>query len=447
LVTLLVLAFVFAVVLLIKYGHLLVHNALEKFGGRYSAGFIQLVVYALLFLPVLLLAGPFWLAPFWFFLFWGYLHRSERILAILFFVVTALAYPIYHGIAMNSAATADAEVVPYVTALTEGPSVRAIDDIERYYKLHPKDADASILLASLYAEENQTDRAIRLLQKHILDHPSDPRGYNNLAAIFFQQEETDSALKLTQKANSLDPKNWVYVFNLSRSFRARFDFTQANALLESARAADPKLIGKLEELPSEKLGTVTPDASLIWERLEQKNGNLLSSMMNPFTIISLGLLVLAILMNLSPARNRTLAKSCSKCGKAYCVKCQTNTKVADYCTQCLHIFIKKDGISPASRREKMEEIGIFTKRQEFLARISSLILPGANHLYENETFRGALILLLWFFFLTLLWFNWKHSVTYFEPPGSAIVLNLLCVFALAIIYFLANFGLIRRAKD
>lgn len=447
LVTLLLLAFAFAALLLLKYSYLLVHNAVERYGSRYSPGLIQLVVWVILFLPILLLAGPFWLAPFWFFLLWGYMRTSERILAILFFLITALAYPVYHRIAQNSAMLTDSEVLPYVTVFVEGPSVRAINDMEDYFRTHPTDADASILLASLYASDNKMDRAVRLLQKHILDHPSDPRGYNNLAAIFFSQEQTDSALQLTQKAYSLDSGNLIYVFNLSKAFRARFNFGEATRLLEAARSANPALISRLEEIPTEKLVIVAPKDELVFQRLETKNGSLLPNFLNPFSIAAIGLLVLAVLMNLSSSRKRSLARSCSKCGKAFCIKCQANTKVSDYCTQCLHIFIKKDGISPVSRKEKMEQIGVFTRRQYTLSRISSLVLPGASHLYKNETFRGALILLIWFFFLAVLWFNWRFSTTYFEPTGSASVLNLICVVALALTYFLANFGMIRSAKS
>ncbi len=445
LVTLILLGCAFSLILLIKYCHLLVHNALEKYGGRYPLNFIQLVVWVVLFLPVLLFAGPFWLAPFWLFLFWGYAHKSERVLAVFFFVVFALAYPVYRDVADTSGATIDSEISPYITAFVEGNSVKSVSDVEGYYRTHPKDRDAAILLASLYASDNQMDRAVRMLQKHILDHPSDPRAYNNLAAIFFQQEEMDSALKLVQKAHTLDNTNLTYIFNLSRASRATFNFTEANRLLEAAQNAKPKLISQLEETPAEKLVPVLPDDELIWRRIRQKKGSFSSYLYNPFTLAALALLFLAAVINLSGSRKRTLARSCSKCGKAYCAKCQTNTKVSDYCTQCLHIFIKKDGISPASRKEKMSEIGEFTRRQSTLSRISSLILPGAHHLFENATYRGALILLLWFFLLVVLWFNWKFSMTDFQPSGSTTVLNLICFVAIAVLYFLANFSLLRKA--
>jgi tetratricopeptide (TPR) repeat protein len=405
-----------------------------------------LAVWIILFIPVFLFAGPFWLAPFWLLLFWGYAQNSERILAILFFLVFALSYPVYQRIAYTSSATVDSEISPYIRAFVEGPSVSSIADFEDYYRTHHQDQDASILLASLYVADQQMERGVRLLQRHILDHPNDPRAYNNLGAIFFQQEEMDSALKLTQKAYSLDTTNLVYVFNVSRSYRATFNFSEATRLLEAARAVDPKLIAKLEETPPDNLVSVLPRNDLVLQRIQQKNGDLLSGFMNPFTLAALGMLVLAIVINLGGFRRRNLAKSCTKCGTAYCIRCQTNTKVSDYCTQCLHIFIKKDGVSPASRKEKMGEIGVFTRRQHLLSRISSLILPGANHLYENETFRGALILLLWFFLFVVLWFNWKFSTTYLEPPGSATVLNLICVVAMVVLYFLANFHLVKRTS-
>jgi tetratricopeptide (TPR) repeat protein len=399
-----------------------------------------------LFIPVFLLAGPFWLVPFWLLLFWGYAQKSERILAVIFFLVFAISYPVYQRMTHTSGATVDSEISPYIRVFVEGPSVSSIADFEEYYRTHHQDQDASILLASLYAADHQMERAVRLLQKHILDHPNDPRAYNNLGAIFFQQEEMDSALKLTQKAYSLDTTNLVYVFNVSRSYRATFNFSEATRLLEAARSADPKLIAKLEETPPDTLVPVLPKHELVLHRIRQKNGDLLSLFVNPFTLVALGMLVLAVIVNLGDARKRNLAMSCSKCGTGYCNRCQAHTKISDYCTQCIHIFIKKDGVSPASRKEKMGEIGVFTRRQHLLSRISSLILPGANHLYENETFRGALILLLWFFLFVVLWFNWKFNSTYLEPPGSTTVLNLICVIAMVVIYFLANFNLVKRTS-
>jgi len=446
LVTLIVVGVAFSLILLIKYNHLLVHNAVEKYGSRFSPELIQLVVWVILFIPIFAFAGLFWLAPFWLLLFWRYSQNSERILAIIFFLVFAISYPVYQRIAHTSGATVDSEISPYIRVFVEGPSITSIADFEDYYNTHHQDQDGSILLASLYVADNQMERGVRLLQKHILDHPNDPRAYNNLGAIFFQQEEMDSALKLTQKAYTLDTTNLVYVFNVSRSYRATFNFSEATRLLEAARSADPKLIAKLEETPPDNLVPVLPRYDLVLQRIHEKNGDLFSKFMNPFTFVALGMLILAALMNLGASHKRDLAKSCTKCGTAYCIKCQTHTKISDYCTQCLHIFIKKDGVSPASRKEKMGEIGVFTRRQHLLSRISSLILPGANHLYENDTFRGALILLLWVFLIVVLWFNWKFNMTYLEPPGSATVLNLVCVVTMVVIYFLANINLVRRTS-
>lgn len=445
--TFLALAAVFSVFLLVRYHRLLLHNALEAFAYKIQPVYIRFIVWVILFVPVLVLLGPLWLVPFWLMVFWAYARPVEKMFAAIFFLVFIFAYPVLKGGLQLADAPTDPSVSFYANALSEGPSPRAVRDLQQYISEHPDDTDASIMLAYLYKLDHAYQLSIDVLQKHILRHPNDARAYNNLAAIYYRQGETDLALRLSQKATMLDRRNALYKYNLSNIYRAKFNFTEAGALMKQARDADPSLVKDLEEESHEVMSDAVPDEALVWQRLSSKNGELVDLLKNPFSILSGSLFLIAVLLYLSPQRRRQLARQCIKCGTPFCKKCHPILKGYGFCTQCLHIFVKKDGVSPASRKEKMVQIEKYSARQKIISQLVSLILPGVGILYQNKTTFGVLILLLWLFLITVLLFTWKFAQhIYFETSDSLKIVALVCTVMMGALYLLANLPVHRRFR-
>ena len=445
--TLALAAAAFALVLMIKYNHLLHHDAEEKYSRKANPAMIHLIVWVMLFVPVILFFGVLWLAPYWLAIFVRYARLQEKIAAVILIPVFILAGPMYQKAVYDASLLQDPETAVFYTAFLEGPSPRAIQDLQAYLNAHPDDPDSAVLLASLYKRNQMLDQAIDLLQKLMSTYPQDARPANNLASIYFDRGELDYALRLGQKATSMDPGNAVYTFNLSNLYRAKFDFDQANSLMGDARRANPALVNQLELSSHERVVDVVPTPALLEDRLRGKTRSFGSFLMTPFTLV--GLVFLAgVLLRMARNEKRVVAKECLKCGKAFCKKCQPNTKVPGFCFQCLHIFVRKDGVSPASRKEKMEEIEHFSRRQRVFSKIASLILPGSGNLLKDNTPVGLILLLVWCSFVSLLGFTWKYSGSFFfEPAESSRVIPLFCLILMAILYVAVNLHVPRKTRS
>ena len=44
------------------------------------------------------------------------------------------------------------------------------------------------------------------------------------------------------------------------------------------------------------------------------------------------------------------AQRCLRCGLAFCHRCKSDREDTDHCSQCVHLFLKQDGLPPAARR-------------------------------------------------------------------------------------------------
>ena len=338
--TLLLAAVAFAAIMLLKYNALLRHDAEEKYGKERGPVLTNLVVWTVLFLPLFLFIGPLWLAPFWIMMLIRYMRTAEKIIAIALMAAFLVAHPLYRKITEKAELLQDPTAVVYGTVFSEGPSPKAIQDLQKYLKEHPDDRDAAILLASLFRRDNKLEEATDQLQQIIAISQQEARAPNNLAEIFFSRGELDYALRLAQKAAEIDGRNAIYKFNLSNIYRAKFNFNEANSYMEQARSMNRSLVQNLEESFSEKVVEVVPTAEILEQRSGAKGKGFLSFMVNPFTILAVLLLAASVYFGFF-AEKPKLARECVKCGKPFCRKCQPNTKVPGFCTAVPAYFCKK----------------------------------------------------------------------------------------------------------
>jgi tetratricopeptide (TPR) repeat protein len=437
LVALIACAAIYALILFLKYNRLLRHDAEEKLGPKISPLAAHFLIWVLLTLPVLLFFGPLWLVPFWLAIFVAYGRLTERIFAIFFLVIFVCAFPLYRGIAKYANAASDPMLASYINAISGGPNPKVVLDFERYVADHPADRDARIMLAYLYKNNEMYEEAAAILQRMMLDAPDDARAPNNLAVICFRQDETEYAVRLTQKAVQISPRNAVYKYNLSTMLRAKFNFAQAQKLIDEAKAVDPTLFADGGPGPAQPLLDVVPSADFIRKKIETKVGDPRQFFMSPFTIVSGALLLLAIFLCLT-VRNGLHAHRCVQCGQAFCRKCQTVDRSYGFCIQCLHIFVKKDGVSPASRRTKMSQIENYSKKQKLLRLLGGILVPGSADVYDQHILKGVVTMFIWFLCLTIVMFALRFGpLSTYESSDNAWPIVAICLFVLAAIFILS----------
>jgi hypothetical protein len=79
------------------------------------------------------------------------------------------------------------------------------------------------------------------------------------------------------------------------------------------------------------------------------------SIRNPLTVGALAALLIAIAI-WARRRGAGFAGKCIKCGRTFCHRCKSAHESATYCTQCIHIYLKRDGVSLDTKRSKLADV-------------------------------------------------------------------------------------------
>jgi hypothetical protein len=110
----------------------------------------------------------------------------------------------------------------------------------------------------------------------------------------------------------------------------------------------------------------------------------------------LALILAAVFLTLGTVKKRGFfSRPCFKCGRPYCPKCKTSLEFESFCGQCVHLYIKQDGVSPEARMKKNYEVESYNRTQGIARAVLSLAAPGAGHVWEGSPIQGIFILALW----------------------------------------------------
>src|SRR5207245_6532067 len=142
----------------------------------------------------------------------------------------------------------------------------------------------------------------------------------------------------------------------------------ADAELKEARRLDEAAVAALLGDGNEDRGRRRPvdtgyTPGEIWRRalrLRLEGGvraEALSALTSPATLAGgLGLLGTLVWPGIGLAPRSGGARRCRRCGRPYCRRCQMTTKYPDVCSQCMHLFMLKDGVAPGVKGQELEEV-------------------------------------------------------------------------------------------
>ena len=94
-------------------------------------------------------------------------------------------------------------------------------------------------------------------------------------------------------------------------------------------------------------------------------------------------------LDLFRRRGRGYASECQKCGRAFCRLCKPSTESALLCSQCIHVYLKKDGVAIETKLQKLEDV---RKRKAFEERVRgglNVLLPGAAAFLDSRVVLAA----------------------------------------------------------
>jgi tetratricopeptide (TPR) repeat protein len=402
-------AVVLAISLFIRYGRSMAHDFRELVAEWLSGGSVSVVAFALLFLPLFLWLGPLWLLFYWFVIFFGYASLKERV-AILVMSLAMAAVPVLLDRSAAWIGGIDSPVVTAATASAE-QSYRpeALRRLQEVVSIVPDNADLHLLLGNLHLQEGNAQQALGNYRK-AAELTESAGAHVNLGNLHFIDNDFTAAITEYERAEQLDPKMAIAFYNNSVASGETYKFDEQGQKIEQAKKMDRALIDRLlSNPPPQKIVMYQPTVERAWQiattLARQQNTrslfgtyayfDLAASLVNPITIgaILAALLAVAVWML---RRRSGYAAACIKCGRTFCHRCKSSRESATFCTQCIHIYLKRDGVSLDTKRHKLDEVQRYQSGNLRRNKLFAIVLPGSAQLIEGRTIAGVIALLLFF---------------------------------------------------
>ncbi len=408
-------AILLAISLFIRYGRSMGHDFRELLGARMRGGSVSVLAFALLFLPLFLWLGPMWLVFYWFAIFFPYAHVAERIAIVVLLLLTALLPIVTEATANRIAGVESPVVMAALSSANQAYQPEALRRLQELIAVVPDHPTLQLLAGNLQAFEGNDDQATQHYRRAIELRPTYAGALVNLGNLFFLNNEFQAALTQYEKAQQADPKLAIAFYNASQASGETYKFDQQARMLESARKASRSFVERVTRTPPpQKIVMYSPSIAEAWavhadvtNRKAARGlfGNYSSfdpirSAINPITIGALASLLLSLIV-WAKRRRTGLANACIKCGRTFCHRCKSARESTTYCTQCIHIYLKRDGVSLDTKRKKLEEVSEHQTGMTRRNRIFATLLPGAAQMLEGRTVVGVLGAFLFALFVAI----------------------------------------------
>ncbi|HYS54919.1 MAG TPA: tetratricopeptide repeat protein [Thermoanaerobaculia bacterium] len=451
---------IFALVLFIRYGRAMAHDFREMLSARMGGGTVTVLAVALLFLPLFLWLGPMWLLFYWFIIFFSYAGAVERILILTFALIIASA-PVVLDLTAHWIAGVDGPVVMSAIASEEQSYYpEALKRLQELATLVPDSATIHLLLGNLQQQDGNEPDAAAHYRKSI-ELRDNAGAHVNLGNLHFLEGDLAAAINEYQRAEQLDPHLAIAFYNHSVASGSFNKFDEQAQKLDQAKRIDRAAIERITSNPPTPPAPIVvmyhPPISEAWTVSSSiaKRGvartqfgnysffDIFTSAQNPITLGGVIAAVFAPAIFLK-RRRAGLAGSCIKCGRTFCHRCKSGRESATYCTQCIHIYLKRDGVSVATKRSKLEEVGQHQTGMMRRNRFFATLLPGSAQLLEGRTIAGFIGLFL-FFLAVCLAILVGHLAPVLAPGELAkMIVRVLAIATAVVTWFLFTVPIYRR---
>lgn len=404
----------FALTLLFRYGRMAAHDFRETLSPRFRAGVTTVLGFALLFLPIFLWLGPMWLMLYWLLLFFGYASAAEKGAIVVILLLLALL-PIMLDWTAYRIAGVETPIVRAAFAAEE--SAYDPDTSRRLRELLqnvPEEANLHLLAGNLAVQEGNEQEGLLHYRRAIELDDSLAGAHLNIGNLHFFNNDFLAAINLYRIAAERDPPMAIAYYNSAVANGELYKFNEQGQQLAEAKKRDAARVDRLlASPPPQKIVMYKLPLSKAWALTDQISrrgkareifGNyasfdLATSALNPVTLGALAALALGVILWLM--RRDRFADACIKCGRTFCHRCKSAREAATYCTQCIHIYLKRDGVSVDTKRSKMNEVQSYAQRHVRLKKLLTSFLPGSAQILEGSTIRGVITLLAFLLLISL----------------------------------------------
>ncbi len=383
------------------------HDLQERSAGRLTEETARLLGWGILALPIVILLPVVWAVALWTALLAAYFRGSEKVAALTLLLLVCATGPVAHLLGWHYGTAADPAARALIQSVRQGPDLQHEEVLKRLVQEHPGEAIFPFLLASAYRTGGRFDEAIAYYRRAIEDDPRQARAMVNLGNLLALRQELALGQTFYRKAAEADPKLALAHYDSHLAHLEAFHLEAADQELREARRLDDGLVTELIAEAAAGDGRRSPRDTAytpgeIWARalrLRLEGGvrrEVRSALTAPATVAGVAGLILALFLpGLGIAPRQGAARRCRRCGRPYCRRCQVTIKHPDVCSQCMHLFILRDGLAPGVKSKKMDEVMRYRRRIFVGARLLSLALPGSGHILGGRVLLGTALLAGW----------------------------------------------------
>jgi tetratricopeptide (TPR) repeat protein len=384
----------------------LVHDIREAIGFG-SPRVRTVLAWGVLAAPALVGLSPWWWVIIAGLLLWPYFTSSTRVLAAAG-AVFLLALPLTIRERASLLTLSERPLLAAVAQVREG-NWNTADYATLKAEADRGTAGVPVLTALGVAARRlgHLDEAEAALRAGLKAAPEDPMLWLNLGNVAFARQDLAGAIAGYAKAAEIAPRLFAPHYNLGLAHREGFRFAEGEA--ETRRAADlePEAAAFYAGIDPARLKGFSvdglPPTADLWglartpgEEQEVATENLWESLMLGASIgtwpgVAVALLLLGAALGAWRLKRGTAA-ACSRCGRVFCPRCQPGRR-GEFCLQCHHIFVKKEGVDARARVQKMSDIKSWQRLLRVRHLACAAIAPGGGHLSAGRFLPGVLLLL------------------------------------------------------
>lgn len=455
----------FGLIMIARYGPLLLHDFKDLFGpGKVPDPMIYALNGLLLLLPLGAGLSFWWVLSWWFFIFSLYMNRSERVWAYLWFLALAGSPWLIDRYSVFCATRSD-EVLQTVLRVRNG--VPLPNDPEVMKQALKKDPDNPLVRytnAQLLTRRGQSffRKAVSMYEP-IKDDPLTAQGaYNNLAEIYMAAGDLVSVSTALSAAMEKGPARVEIVYNLARYYNESEQLVHMEEQFKAARSIDGERLDEyLERSGPRRLNRAMASLPVPWELVWQRSvrGSALANVSGtgqwkkwmgaPEGIWFLGAcaggLVLILLLQILGMRWRRSVR-CESCGKPICLRCQRPSKDPAVCSPCFHVFRGEGGVELKVKMQKRQEVQRYRDLRARLGMVVSLVVPGSGLVLLGRTGVGVLLLA----FSGLIWSGVVSGLVMWPRPGPIYtggIFGHVIMLALAYVILMVISALVFRSQS
>ena len=455
---------IFGLVVLWKYIPLYFYEIRKNLTNEVSNLLINGMKIFVLFIPFFLRLDLSWAILFWAILLWGYVPSRERQF-IIFFLIVLVYFPFFLRTSSAFLNSPNSVVLLELHEANHENWDKGTEETLKSWSLSNSD-DSQVLftLGLIEKRRGRYTQAEDYYKKAIDRDPNWSEAHSNLGNVYLAQKQVQMAITSYQQAIELNPNKGAYHFNLYRAYsQETFLSWKSDRAFQRARQLDPALIQFYSSIDSPNMNRLVIDEvltpSILWDRFMERyigrEGFLFRLFKAWFEGIPSALpflapiLFLAYLIGMSRyTRAKRFLTRCPMCGSAthrFYLSTLETVKQEFVCFNCYRLFVQKEKLHPKIMEKKSIQAQAFQQQDHFIGKSISYFLIGFGQIWRGETWKGLILLLLFFIFVLRFVF-WSGVLPETTHPFSFARTSLVIWGGFFILFYLIYYRKVKYPK-